>query len=1250
MKKFTKKVLAAFLSVLMAVCAVATPAMAYEKPEQSGKKAEYIEGEVIVVLKETAPKSYLMAGRAVSNYGKGLKVNSSFSYNKKNGKIRALVLKSDNRKTADIIKELKKNEQVKYAFPNYVVKASALTNDTYSNYQWALDNKGINGGASGLDTNADALWDKASASEKERVVAIVDTGIDYNHEDLKDVLWENPHGSKLVGKYGYDFTGTIKDGSPFDDNGHGTHCAGIIAASADNEKGISGINKANTKIMACKFLDEDGFGSTDAALAAFEYISRAIDLGTNVVAINNSWGGVGDLAEQELFDEIFDAFGEKGAISVVSAGNESTDLSEYDNEEMVFWYGENYRTTPASSLSEYCLTVAATNEKDELADFSNYSTDFVDIAAPGCDILSSVSYNCFNPSIYSAEQQAELCKNFQNFDGTFTSGDFGYPGFIPAATESSELYDHLGINKEITQSADGFGADSKAMRINLKDIVVNENSDGDYENYSVYAFEIPFTLDDETKPYSISFMVKADNDLFGVVGDFPADFDIAKNIEDAAFDDYLWGSSDGGYWKHQYINVNQSEKGYQKKYKGKERKLVFVVESYKTDTYFQLDDLAVSNQSASADSFGKYDFYNGTSMAAPYVSGAVALVSNAYPDADAAEVINIVKNTGRISSSLEGKTENSRVLSLDNSENTPSMITSAKYNEAGDVEVKGSFKNDTSFSINGSAVTPKEITSGKAVFADTSYNTKKVEITAENAFGADSISVLLSKKPTPKKSKKLIGSPMMPLGMGYYMPMGAISIPAGTKSYFVGETGEIGSVYYDEMEDGYIYEDVFPQLDSSKLFKEPKAVSFKTAAYLDSKIYFTALNEVFSSYMDVVIGYEGVFGYYDLNSGKTVKLCEIPDATALGETLAVYNGELYLIGGYDWESNTFSKDVYKYNTSKKSFAKTAYSLPEGRAFTSFIQFEGKLIGAYGANETGELPKFITFDGSKWSTSALNIASDDYDTYYFDNEINVYYGNLGYSGGGIYLNGAYIYGYGDTYNYNASTDKLTASKYSFSNEIGKGKLIATTLPGCFIGYPIEDAEGVGTAGSNYVGGEEGEEDFLSGYCYSITNSYAKLDESAMTHAYISSAYEPYYAYGDKLTFNVAPESGYVITSISANGVKLSDNSTKASIIFKNANVSITAKTKKVAPNKVTGVKVKKTSKSCTVSWKKPERAQGYQVQTYKNGKWVTVKTVTSGNTLKCTVSKSKAGKKFRVRATSKYNGKTYYGAWSAAVKS
>ena len=1236
MKKFTKKSLALFLSVLMAVSAVFLPFSAFGAQLKKAEESKnYVEGEVIVVLKDSAPESYIKPKYAAKNYGRNFSMNKSYTFKKKNGSIRAVVLHSDNKKTSELLSELKNNKEVKYAFPNYKVKVSSITNDTYSNYQWALDNKGQSGGTADFDTQADALWETAASSEKEQVVAVVDTGIDYNHEELKDVLWQNPYGSKLLGKCGYDFTGTIKDRTPYDDNGHGSHVAGIIAAAADNEKGISGINKSNVKIMSCKFLDEDGEGTTEAALAAYEYILRAINLGTNVVAINNSWGGFGDIAEQMLYDEIFNSFGEKGAISLVAAGNESLDLSALsEDEELSFWYGSDIYEVPACSKSEYCLTVAATNEKDELADFSNYSADYVDIAAPGTNILSSVSYNCFNPTVYTNDKRDAVVSSMQDYEGEISQGDFGYPSYFDAVTDSHELYEYLGSNYEINSSDNGFALSSKSIEIQLKD-EIDKEEEGDI---NVYAFAFPYSISDENKPYSISFMFRGTEGVYGFYSDVPADYDFAKNYEDAPLENMIYGDKTGNYWEHKNINIDPSAKEYSKKLKSKNRKLIFVLASLSKDTVVNFDDFAVSAQDIDFAEFEKYDFYNGTSMATPYATGAVALVHNAYPSASTEEVINVIKNTGRISASLEGKTENAKVLALDNCEKTPAMLISAKYNKDGNVEVKGAFKNDISFKINGEDANPISLTDGVAVFADNSYSTKKTEISAQNIYGSDSITTLLSNKPSPKKSEKVFGTPVASPDFGYYMPLGAVSIPAGERSYFVSETGEVSEVSYDGFEDGYYLNDMLPQIDYSVLFKNIRAVRIKSAVYLSNRIYFTALNEISSNYTDVVLGYDNAFGYLDLSTGKTVLLCEFPTETMLGDSLAVYNGAIYLIGGYDIQSNAFSDAVYKYNTSSKSFELTEYTLPEGRAFTNFVQYKDKLFGVYGALENGEMPSIVLFDGTAFTYSAQKLESDDFYEYEFEteNKIKIYAGSVGYGTSGVYCNGAYIYGIGDTYYYTMSKDKLSGSKYSFANSIGEKKLIATTLPGAFIAYEIE----------NYASDDEDE---LGVYSYGLNNSYAAIDETTLKHASISVYYEPNYAFGDKVSLTLTPESGYIIKSISANGVKLSENSNKATVIMNDYYVSITASTQKVAPDKTKGLKVTSSGKNYVITWKKPARAQGYQVQTYKNGKWKTIKTINSGNTLKYKVAKSKVGKKFRVRAFSKYNSKTYYGAWSDTVK-
>lgn len=248
MKSFFKKTSSLLLALTMVVTCVAFPSAAFAKTFVSKsipKDLEYAQGEAIVLLNDGC--SSKIYSNVPKYFGSGITLNDSYEFDGSNeiGDLKIASFKSSSMTTQKLIKKLNSNPNVKVAFPNYKKHMESVTNDTYSAYQWALDNTGQNGGTVNADTNADALWSEAAASPKEQVVAIIDTGFDFTNEDLKDVVWQNPYGSKLTGKNGLDVSGSTKDGSPQDDDGHGSHCAGIIAASADNEKGISGINKSN---------------------------------------------------------------------------------------------------------------------------------------------------------------------------------------------------------------------------------------------------------------------------------------------------------------------------------------------------------------------------------------------------------------------------------------------------------------------------------------------------------------------------------------------------------------------------------------------------------------------------------------------------------------------------------------------------------------------------------------------------------------------------------------------------------------------------------------------------------------------------------------------------------------------------------------------------------------------------------------------------------------------------------------------
>jgi subtilisin family serine protease len=203
--------------------------------------------------------------------------------------------------------------------------------------------------------------------DKQMVVAVIDTGIDYNHEDLAFNVWRNPSPTKND-VAGYDFI--HDDGLPFDDQGHGTHCAGTIGAVGRNGKGLSGVSQ-RVSIMGLKFLSAEGSGTTDGAIKAIDY---AVKNGAKV--LSNSWGGPGGPENKALYDAIERARA-AGVLFIAAAGNESSNNDDSAR-----------ASYPAGFDNENLIAVAATDQNDKLASFSNYGKKTVHVAAPGVNIYS----------------------------------------------------------------------------------------------------------------------------------------------------------------------------------------------------------------------------------------------------------------------------------------------------------------------------------------------------------------------------------------------------------------------------------------------------------------------------------------------------------------------------------------------------------------------------------------------------------------------------------------------------------------------------------------------------------------------------------------------------------------------------------------------------------------------------------------------------------------------------------------------
>lgn len=284
--------------------------------------------------------------------------------------------------TTKPIASVKSNQAVEYIEPNYYYYLDRRPDDSNYKYQWGIKNIGQqdndgNTGEAGVDIDVEDTWDVTTGSNNV-VVAVIDTGIDLKHKDLKNNIWINE--KELNGKEGVDDDGNgytddvngysfdESTSSPKDDHGHGTHCAGVIGAKGNDAIGIAGVNW-KVKLMAVKFLSKDGRGTLDGALKSIVY---AVDNGAKI--LSNSWGGG---AESQAMKDAISYSLSKGALFVAAAGNNGSDTDLEPH-------------FPSSYDVGNVISVAAINNLGNLADFSNFGIKSVDIAAPGVNILSTL--------------------------------------------------------------------------------------------------------------------------------------------------------------------------------------------------------------------------------------------------------------------------------------------------------------------------------------------------------------------------------------------------------------------------------------------------------------------------------------------------------------------------------------------------------------------------------------------------------------------------------------------------------------------------------------------------------------------------------------------------------------------------------------------------------------------------------------------------------------------------------------------
>jgi len=287
----------------------------------------------------------------------------------------------------------KADPNIEYVEPNYYLYAvetipegepfavkqgsPRVPNDPRFGEQWNMRN------GNDADIDGPEAWATQTGSN-DVLVAIIDTGIDYNHEDLQEQMWRNP-GESGDGKenngldddnngYKDDYRGwnfVFDNNDPYDNNQHGTHVSGTVGAVGNNGKGVAGVNW-RVKMMAIKFLDQNGSGTTEDAAEAIIYATK---MGAKV--LSNSWGGGEN--SRTLQDAIQYA-SDRGVLFIAAAGNESSNTDRTAN------YPSTYDVPNV-------VAVASSDRNDALSSFSNYGRYTVDLAAPGSSILSAQPLN-----------------------------------------------------------------------------------------------------------------------------------------------------------------------------------------------------------------------------------------------------------------------------------------------------------------------------------------------------------------------------------------------------------------------------------------------------------------------------------------------------------------------------------------------------------------------------------------------------------------------------------------------------------------------------------------------------------------------------------------------------------------------------------------------------------------------------------------------------------------------------------------
>jgi subtilisin family serine protease len=570
----------------------------------SVEPAQYVPGEVIVKFNDSASQATIAAAHALA----GGQTMKSFA----GGADRFDHLKlGTGENVEDALAKYRHSPAVEYAEPNYIHQLAAIPNDTQFSSLWGLHN------TADVDIDAPEAWDITTGSSNV-IIAVIDSGIAYDHPDLAANMWTNPgeipndgvdndNNGYVDDVFGYDFR--YDDSEPMDpinpaggNVGHGTHVAGTIGAVGNNNSGVTGVMQ-QVKLMALKAGGVDN-GLTSAAIV--EAINYAIRNGAR--AINASFTREGSCSQAEY--AAFRAANTAGVMVLAAAGNANSN----NDVAPIFPAGYSVATSCGPALPNV-ISVAAIAQTGTKAGFSNFGLTSVQIAAPGVNINST------KPTSNTTNLL------FHNFDSNPDSLGYTFGG-----TNSS-----WGFTNTASFSASMSMTDSPA---------------GNYLNNTASRATGPIfsTAGERGCRLESRLRLATQNDSDGIQTNVSGDGGATWSTESG-----FTGTTNGRFERFTMAELPDRKTNVLYRFE-------FLSDSNVVDDGVYVDDVRAYCVSGRPSATSDYQSLNGTSQATPHVTGVVGLLLSANPNLTVAQIRNAILNTGDVSAGLNGLVSTGRRL------------------------------------------------------------------------------------------------------------------------------------------------------------------------------------------------------------------------------------------------------------------------------------------------------------------------------------------------------------------------------------------------------------------------------------------------------------------------------------------------------------------------------------------------------------------------------------------------------------